>query len=340
MFEAKTEALINTVNCVGVMGKGVALEFKRRWPQNYKEYKKLCDAKSLRPGQMFIFDDADILENRKPQYLINFPTKDHWRSKSKIEYISDGLDDLIEHLKRLDIKSVALPPLGCGNGGLDWAVVKPLIEEKLSSVENIQFHVYEPEDYHPAPEHAQEFLAMNPQRAMLIKTLGDCEKYFDGYFTKITAQKITYFLQILGVNLGLKFAKNHHGPYSETLSRAFKEMEKMGYIAGYSKRDPEIRVTYGAYAAADDFLQHNKDIKAEETINRLSLLISGFESPYGMELLASVHFVSNKEKKYDLPEVIKAVHEWNDNKRETFLPEAIESAFIRLKEDKLIAVAG
>lgn len=145
LFEEPTEAIVNTVNCVGVMGKGVALEFKQRWPENFKAYKKRCDAKDMVPGRMFIFDADSLFNNGMHKYLINFPTKQHWRSKSKIEYIRDGLVDLVRQLRELKITSVALPQLGCGNGGLEWSEVRPLIEERLAELPDVKFVVVSPE---------------------------------------------------------------------------------------------------------------------------------------------------------------------------------------------------
>jgi O-acetyl-ADP-ribose deacetylase (regulator of RNase III) len=160
MFSEPVQALINTVNCVGVMGKGVALEFKNRWPANFRAYKKLCDAGHLRPGKMFVFDTKELLATAGPRYLVNFPTKDHWRSKSQISYIEEGLDALVDAIKKHGIKSIAMPPLGCGNGGLDWAEVKPIIEAKLASLEDVNIVVFAPQGTSDEPEHVQSCLSL------------------------------------------------------------------------------------------------------------------------------------------------------------------------------------
>lgn len=141
MFQEPTQAIVNTVNCVGVMGKGVALEFKKRWPDNFEAYRKLCRDKKLVPGNMFVFDRGGII-NDGPRFLINFPTKNNWRSKSKISYITDGLDDLVKKINELNITSISIPPLGCGNGGLDWKEVKPIIEEKLNALSNVEIIIF------------------------------------------------------------------------------------------------------------------------------------------------------------------------------------------------------
>lgn len=144
LFSEHAEAIVNTVNCVGVMGKGVALEFKRRWPENFRAYKRLCDRGELRPGKSFIFENADMFDPCGRRFLINFPTKDHWRDGSRMEYIEDGLDDLVLQIRKLGIRSVAMPPLGCGNGGLNWKQVKALLGRRLEPVHEAAIIVFEP----------------------------------------------------------------------------------------------------------------------------------------------------------------------------------------------------
>jgi len=117
------DAIVNTVNCVGVMGKGIALQFRNKWPENAQAYEKACKAGEVQPGRMLVFDSGGLV---KPHFIINFPTKKDWRGKSRMEFIRDGLVDLVTQVKRLRIRSIAIPPLGCGNGGLDWAVKRTL----------------------------------------------------------------------------------------------------------------------------------------------------------------------------------------------------------------------
>ncbi len=127
LLKVEADAIVNTVNCVGVMGKGIALQFKKKWPENFKAYEKACKAGSIRPGSMFVHELGRLAG--KPYFIINFPTKDHWRGKSELSFIEDGLKDLVRMVREHGIRSIAIPPLGCGNGGLDWSVVKPLIEQ-------------------------------------------------------------------------------------------------------------------------------------------------------------------------------------------------------------------
>ena len=141
LLRADTEALINTINCVGVMGKGVALQFKLTYPDNFKAYKIACDKHEVRPGRMFIYN-TNYTTN--PKYIINFPTKRHWRDYSRIDDIEIGLDALVHDIKNLNIKSIAIPPLGCGNGGLDWSVICPIIKQKLDVLSDIKILIFEP----------------------------------------------------------------------------------------------------------------------------------------------------------------------------------------------------
>lgn len=141
IFTSDTEAIVNPVNCVGVMGKGLALELKKRFPDNFEEYKKACEAKLLSPGKMLTYEAS---KDTSPRYVINFPTKDHWRQASKLVYVESGLISLRDEIKRLGIKSIALPALGCGLGGLDWELVKPAIEIILDDVE-CEVIVFEPD---------------------------------------------------------------------------------------------------------------------------------------------------------------------------------------------------
>lgn len=143
IFESNTDALVNPVNCVGVMGAGLALEFKKKFPENYRTYKATCDAGLMKPGLM-CFHDYGILST--PRYIINFPTKDHWKEQSKSWYIESGLAALYLYVKDHGIESIAIPALGCGLGGLDWNKVKSLIEQTFTDLENVNVLVYEPKE--------------------------------------------------------------------------------------------------------------------------------------------------------------------------------------------------
>lgn len=337
IFAEPVEAIINTVNCVGVMGKGIALEFKKIWPENYKEYKKLCDSKQLRPGVLFVYEQSDLFDYKQPRYLVNFPTKVHWRSKSRIEYIELGLDALIREIRDRKIRSIAVPPLGCGNGGLDWPTVRCLIQEKLSSVNGCEIIVFEHTKTVKNPEYKASKLPMNYQRATLLKALAELDKHFDGSFDRISLQKIVYFLQALGVDFKLQFQRNANGPYSGALKSAFQAFERYGLISGFSSPEKMTQVTESGYALGEEYLKSSRQSDdAEEAVQKLDKLIQGYESPYGLELLSSVHWLSVYENLSSEKEIVGSVLDWNIDKRNKFSPANIAAAYKRLQVDGLL----
>src|SRR5579883_3493743 len=138
---AGAEALVNTVNCVGVMGRGVALQFKKAYPENFRYYEQACKNGEVEPGRMLVFKTGLLTG---PKYIINFPTKRHWRGDSRLEYIDAGLVALVAAIKEHNIKSIAIPPLGCGLGGLNWAEVRPRIEAAMRQVPEVEVCLFEP----------------------------------------------------------------------------------------------------------------------------------------------------------------------------------------------------
>lgn len=141
LLTADAEALVNTVNCVGYMGKGIVLQFKKAFPENFAEYQKACRAGLVQPGKMLVFENSSMLS---PRYIINFPTKRHWRGKSRYADIEAGLRALVSEVKKLGIRSIAVPPLGCGLGGLDWKRVRPMIEAAFAGAPDIRVTLFEP----------------------------------------------------------------------------------------------------------------------------------------------------------------------------------------------------
>lgn len=143
ILKVEADALVNTVNCVGVMGRGIALQFKQAFPDNFKAYAAACRRGEVQPGRMFVFDIGRLT---KPRYIINFPTKRHWRGKSRIEDIEAGLAALVEEVRLRNIRSIAIPALGSGLGGLAWADVRPRIELAIAALPEVEGLVFEPGD--------------------------------------------------------------------------------------------------------------------------------------------------------------------------------------------------
>jgi O-acetyl-ADP-ribose deacetylase (regulator of RNase III) len=331
--QGDVDAIVNTVNCVGVMGKGIALQFKNKWPANFTAYAAACKAGQVRPGRMFVFDSGGLV---KPNFIINFPTKDHWRGSSRIEFIRDGLVDLVVQVERLGIRSIAVPPLGCGNGGLDWADVRPLIEAAFETLPDVEVRLFGPAGA-PDPK-TMEVRTKRPRmtagRAVIVKVL-DTYRELNYGLSKIEVQKLAYFLQEAGGPLDLPFVKHHYGPYSDTLRHALNTMEGH-FIRGLGDGvvEAEIEPTEDALAEAEAFIAEKQHSELAGQVDRVGRLIDGYQSSYGMELLASVHWVAAHEADVrSLDDAVAAVHAWNDRKRHLMKPEHIASAWKRLGDE-------
>jgi len=332
LLEAEADALVNTVNCVGVMGKGIALQFKQAFPENYEKYRLACEHHEVQPGRMFVHGTGNLMGTK---FIINFPTKQHWKGKSKIADVDSGLDALVEVIRDHRIKSIAVPPLGCGNGGLNWNLVRQLIEHKLSALSGVEVLVYEPAG---APANREMMVAtkspnMSRGRAALLGIFG---KYLiPGYeLTMLEIQKLAYFLQEAGEPLKLNFVKDKFGPYAETLHHVLQRIEGH-FIRGYGdrSRDASVEVVPEAVTTAMELLaaEYPDTLKRAD---RVESLIEGFETPFGLELLSTVHWVLKEtpECRTNLPATISAVHSWNARKAEIFNPAQIELAWGQLRE--------
>jgi len=328
LLAADAEALVNTVNTKGVMGKGVALQFKRAFPENYKAYRAACAAGRVQLGRMFVFDSGRM---ERPRYIINFPTKDHWRSRSRLADIDSGLEDLRRVLTELKIESVALPPLGCGLGGLRWADVRPQIERALGTVP-VRVFVYEPHGA-PAPEEMSERRArprMTAFRATLVWLLS---RYLAPGETAspLEVQKLLYFLQEAGEPLGLKFEKQRYGPYADAARHAVIHIEGH-YVTGFGDGTGpgDVRPLPGAVDEAEAFLADHPQTR--ERYERVVELIDGFETPYGLELLATTHWVATQEDAGGPAAAADRVREWSQRKHHLFTDGHVTVAWERLEE--------
>ena len=335
------DAIVNTVNCVGVMGKGIALQFKNKWPANNEAYELACKAGQVKLGRMFVFDSGGLV---KPNFIINFPTKGHWRAKSEIKSIQDGLKDLIEQVKRLKIKFIAIPPLGCGNGGLDWDDVRPLIEGAFEQLRDVEVRLFEPVGA-PAAK-TMEVLTpkpkMTPGRAAILKVL-DTYRALGYGLSKIEVQKLAYFLQEAGQGLKLTFVAHEYGPYSDQLRHVLNKMEGH-YIRGVGDGvvDAEIEPMPNALIEADAFLLNDDDgPDLNQRVAKVEQLIDGFQSPYGMELLATVYWVArNAPFATNYAEALRAVRGWNERKRQLMQPAHVEIAWNRLVDEGWISASN
>jgi O-acetyl-ADP-ribose deacetylase (regulator of RNase III) len=325
------EALVNTVNCVGIMGRGVALQFKNAFPQNFKAYKAACDRGDVQPGKMFVFEVGQLTT---PRWIINFPTKRHWRGKSRMEDIEVGLVALRAEIAERGIRSIAIPPLGSGLGGLEWPDVKQRIFDALSGMQDVKVIVFEPAG---APEAGRGMSSasvprMTPGRAALI---GLMDRYLrallDPFVTLLEVHKLMFFVQEAGEPLRLSFTKAHYGPYAENLSYVLSAIEGhfvAGYQDGGNAPDKQLSIVPGATEEAAEFLKGTGTLARFE---RVADLVSGFETPFGMELLSTVYWVA-KDGVFDDPsEVLSQVHAWGERKRR-FSPSQVTLALNTLVE--------
>lgn len=316
ILRADTEAIVNTVNCVGVMGRGIALQFKKAWPENFKAYSIACKRNEITPGKMFIFETGQLTN---PRFIINFPTKRHWKSASRLEDIESGLASLVRDIKNSGIKSIAIPPLGAGLGGLEWPTVYEKIKQTLQPLSDVHILIYEPSG---APQNDKitkhkETPNMTAGRAILIELM---QRYLKGLLAPsislLEVHKLLYFMQEAGEPLRLKYQKAQYGPYAENLRHVLNALEGhfiSGYADGGDFPEKELQLVPGTIEEAHDFLKNHPTTR--ERFDRVSRLVEGFESPRGLELLSTVHWVNKYEKTKNTDDVIKAIHSWNERKK-------------------------
>ena len=327
------EALVNTVNCVGIMGRGIALQFRKAFPENYSQYKAYCDKGKMRPGVMFVHN-LNRLHN--PRYIINFPTKRHWKGRSRIEDIDLGLKALVAEVRKLGIKSVAVPPLGCGLGGLNWRVVKPMIVEAFRSLSDVQVLLHEPYASTQVDDELTQSSsapAMTEGRAALF---GLMRRYLAAVMepavTLLEVHKLMYFLQESGEPLRLEYRKAWYGPYAENLRHVLIPIDGhwiTGYGDGEDRPDKVLELLPNTAQEAEEYLAGHETTRRR--FDRVCDLARGFESTFGLELLATVHWVATRENALSAEDAIEKVRNWNKRKS-MFEPYHVRLAWERLQQ--------
>lgn len=300
LLEAEADALVNTVNTVGVMGKGIALMFKERFTKNYRQYAAACKEKQVRVGKVFVTETDEL---NGPRWVVNFPTKEHWRAPSKLSWIIDGLQDLRGFIVENHVKSIAIPPLGAGNGGLDWLAVKSEIEKALSDLNDVEIIVFEPIQQYLNVAKRTGVEKLTPARALIAELV---RRYWvlGMECSLLEIQKLAWFLERAIEKfapdnpLDLKFVAHKYGPYANRLDHLLNNLD-----GSYLHCDKRI-----SDASPSDviwFDDSRKDylaayLKSEaraytQALEYTTALIDGFESPFGMELLASIDWLLSKE---------------------------------------------
>jgi len=333
LLEADVEAVVNTVNTVGVMGKGIALQFKDKYPNNLNAYLAACKSGEMIIGKMLVFKESEAYGGK---IIINFPTKKDWKHKSKYEYIEKGLKDLVKVINEYNIKSIAIPPLGCGNGGLEWDKIKSLMEKYLGTITSCtDIFVFEPNEKIKGILKKQESskeVKLTDAKALLLYSMFYYES--QGEFTSLfVANKLAYFFQRLKEPSfqRLKFTKSHYGPYSRQVDHLIHGLNGK-YLRGMEQMTltafEPIELQYDKVSEVSGYV---KKIDSER-LKRLLHLINGFQSAFSLEILASVDFIRKENKNISKEETVTAIRQWSERKKDLFKEEYISIAYDHLEK--------
>lgn len=331
---ADVDALVNTVNTVGVAGKGIALQFRQAYPENFKAYAKAAKNHEVQPGSMHVYETGGF----QPRFIINFPTKRHWRGPSRIADIEAGLTDLVATIRKLGITSIAVPPLGCGNGGLNWSDVRLMIESVLGQLD-IDVVLFAPEGAPSADSMpvATARPSMTPGRAVMLLLMDQYRDLEEYRLSALEVQKLAYFMQECGERMRLNYVKATYGPYAENLNHVLRIMDGH-FIRGYGDRSqqPMMRVLPGVADEAREALSGNDETRAR--LATVAELIEDWDTPYGLELLSTVHWALTRSEPQvqTLPALNEFVSSWTSRKADLFQPAQIERAARHLANHGLV----
>ena len=333
LLKANADALVNTVNTVGVMGKGIALQFKEAFPYNNKVYAQACKNRELAPGKLLSVWDSNLLYGKK--LIINFPTKVHWRQPSEYEYIAQGLEALRELIKTENLKSIAIPPLGAGNGKLDWEKVKPMIINALQGLP-AEVQIYEPNAAIKEilqQQEATKAVKLTPARASLLYCLFAFES-FGEYSSLFAANKLAYFLQRMGQDLKLDFKPHHYGPYAAGVEKVLYYLNGTylkGLEQGQAMPFEPLKLNYEKWGPVNDYVQCMDDVN-KDRLNQLLIFLKNFTSELSLEILSTVDFILAANPEYTLDEVSDAI--WTNRKKELFKRESVARAYYHMQKYK------
>lgn len=343
LLQSSAQALVNTVNTVGVMGKGIALQFKNAYPENFKVYHKACAEGKLTVGQMLVTEAKDLFGQTK--YIINFPTKTTWRKPSEYIYIEQGLVALRQEIISRSITSIAIPPLGSKNGGLDWERVRPMIESALADLP-CDIIIYEPTDQILDRLNAEK-VKLTPARAMLLDVLCDMVSYGE-FASEFAAEKIVYFFQRFGASdiFKLSFQRAYYGPYSGKVRHVLHYLNGsyiMGMVDLQKKPFDEFWILPETPDAVSEYLALPENAVYQSQSQQVKEFLRGFYSNYSLELLATVDYIlqtdtslsnwRNMDQQIVLEKVIADISEWSARKEKMFNnPEYISIMLKHLSE--------
>lgn len=348
LLESGCDALVNTVNTVGVMGKGIALMFKDAFPDNFEDYRIACDQGLLEAGHIHVFDRGSLFE---PRWIINFATKKHWRHPSKLEWIESGLYEVRKFIEQNSIRSIAIPPLGAGNGKLDWRIVRPIIERVLADLPNVEILVFEPVERYQNVQKTNGAEKLTPPRAVISEAI---RRYSDigNLCTMLEVQKLAWFIQRISLSISsynifqVEFKQDRYGPYAYKLNYLLDSID--GSYINCQKRvadsSPLDFVWFNYKKSEHVELYLKTEAKQFLTVlEKVEDVIGGFESPLNLELLSTVDWlVSHSNVSCDVGSIRSAILDWpggagsGQRKYRLFDERLVSIAVERLQSAKLI----
>lgn len=339
LFESTAQALVNTVNTVGVMGKGIALQFREAFPENYRIYRNVCLKKELNVGQMLVVTDSNPLIGIKT--IINFPTKTHWRLPSEYSYIEQGLQSLRQEIAVRNIKSIAIPPLGSHNGGLDWHRVKPMVENALTDLD-CDVYIYEPSQ-DIIDKLKSERVKLTPARAMLLTMFKDLID--NGEFASVfAAEKLIYFMQRFGGKevFRIDFKPYYYGPYSGGKVAHMLYALNGSYIQGMGGMDARpFDYIWLLKDAGQEAWRYLESLHESQNIKDICIktqtFLQEYYSNYSLELLSSVDYLLNtvpalqnwryESRDYVLDTLADEISRWSKRKEQIFNKNHLADAY-------------
>lgn len=320
LLQSEAEALVNTVNCEGYMGKGIAYQFKLRFPENNKSYVKACRNGSMRVGKMH-------WHREQGKFIINFPTKDRWRRKSKMVYIEEGLDALINLVEENDIQSIAIPPLGSGNGGLEWLDVRDVIEKKLKDLsEKVNIIIYEPSMNYKAKAVTEPKLSVSALVLMTIK------RHLTN-FGSVRLQKTAFFMNIFSGDRYFRFDKYTYGPYDNVIAIISRDIKAYQDYHNVKNTDEAYKILYRKLTSS----------KTEEKLNKLgpaiekaAAYVNSIESDHELECLSTLAYIIQETPMLDEDDIVHAFGRWSARKSSEFSSDEIRYGISKLCNDGII----
>lgn len=315
ILESDAQCIVNTVNCEGYMGKGIAYQFKNAFPKNNDDYVKACKS-----GKLIVGTIHNFVENGK--IIVNFPTKDKWREKSKISYINDGMDSLVKFIEEKNIKSIAIPPLGCGNGGLNWNEVQPLLLEKIAPIQQSRnIILYSPTLKNIGDVNINKAPKLNLSHLILMKY-----KLALSNFGKIRLQKTAYFMNLFMGKEYFSFSAQQFGPYAHSIEILSKNIAE---YQNFYKKDTSEAFQHAINIQISSKVSNELN-NLNKFIDKAIDLVNSYSNTTYLELAATICFIIQNENISTEEQIIDYVKSWSKRKDDIYSKEDITDSLNQL----------